>query len=125
MSGARAPGTIPVSLRDLHSPRASNPIHPGSNPGANLKSISHRCYSFEVAFVWELTEETIDLPLGCLHGGVCSERCVGERVARGYRQVAGLREGHAAYCRRGGGGGVRGHGGRRFGDIRLPADGAG
>jgi len=38
--------------------------HPGGNPGANLKSISHRCYLFEVAFVWELAEETIVLPLG-------------------------------------------------------------
>ena len=30
--------------------------HPGASPGANLKSISHRCYLFEVAFVWELTK---------------------------------------------------------------------
>ena len=44
--------------------------HPGGNPGANLKSISHRCYLFEVAFVWELSKETIVLPLGCLQGGV-------------------------------------------------------
>jgi len=36
---------------------------------ANFKSISHRCYLFEVAFVWELTKETIDLPLVCLQGG--------------------------------------------------------
>ena len=36
---------------------------------ANLESISHRCYLFEVAFVWELTKETIVLPLGCLQGG--------------------------------------------------------
>ena len=43
--------------------------HPGGNPGANLKSISHRCHLFEVACVWELTKEAIDLPLGCLHGG--------------------------------------------------------
>ena len=47
-------------------------IHPGGNPGANLKSISHRCYLFEVAFVWELTKETIVLPLGCLQGGGCA-----------------------------------------------------
>ena len=40
--------------------------HPGGNPGANLKSISH----FEVAFVWELTKETIHLPLGCLQIGL-------------------------------------------------------
>ena len=43
--------------------------HPGGNPGANLKSISHRCYLREVAFEWELTRETIYLPLGCLQGG--------------------------------------------------------
>ena len=42
--------------------------HPGGNPGANLKSIPHRCYLFEVAFVWEFTKETIVLPLGCLPG---------------------------------------------------------
>jgi len=46
--------------------------HPGGNPGANLKSISHRCHLFEVAFVWELTKEPIHLPLGCLQGGVQS-----------------------------------------------------
>jgi len=40
------------------------------NPGATLKSISHRCYLFEVAFVWELTKETIVLPMGCLQGGI-------------------------------------------------------
>ena len=49
--------------------RDSAGIHPGGNPGANLKSISHRCCLFEVAFVWELTKETIVLPLGCLQGG--------------------------------------------------------
>ena len=35
----------------------------------NLKSISHRCQLLEVAFVWDLTSETIYLPLGCLQGG--------------------------------------------------------
>ena len=53
--------------------------HPGGNPGANIKSISHRCYLEKVAFVWELTQETIVLPLGCLQGGFpsldsCRER---------------------------------------------------
>jgi len=43
--------------------------HPGGNPEANLKSISHRCHPILVACVWELTEETIHLPLGCLQGG--------------------------------------------------------
>ena len=35
---------------------------------ANLKSISHTCHPVLLAFLWELTEETIDLPLGCLPG---------------------------------------------------------
>ena len=50
------------------------PLHPGGNPAANLKSISHRCHPILVAFVWELTEETINLPPGYLQGGVCSSR---------------------------------------------------
>jgi len=54
--------------------RVGAPRHPGGNPEANLKSISHRCYLEEVAFAWELTKETIVLPLGCLHGGEMSER---------------------------------------------------
>jgi len=37
--------------------------------GQILSQISHRCYLSEVAFVWELTKETIVLPLGCLQGG--------------------------------------------------------
>ena len=37
---------------------------------AHLKLISHRCYLFEAAFVWELTSETIRLTLGCLQGGI-------------------------------------------------------
>jgi len=43
--------------------------HPGGSPGANLKSISHRYHPILVAFVWELTKETIQLPLGCLQDG--------------------------------------------------------
>ena len=43
--------------------------HPGIELRENLKSISHRCHLFEVAFVWELTKETINLPLSCLQGG--------------------------------------------------------
>ena len=46
-------------------------MHTGVELRANLKSISHRCHLFEVAFVWELTKETIHLPLGCLQGGSC------------------------------------------------------
>ena len=43
--------------------------HPRGNPGANFKSISHRRYLREVASEWELTRETMFLPLGCLQGG--------------------------------------------------------
>ena len=42
-------------------------LHPGGNPGENLKSISHRCYVREVASQLELTTETY-LPLDCLQG---------------------------------------------------------
>ena len=56
-------------------PRGGRPLtfrarsHPADNPGANLKSNFHRCYLISVAFVWELTKETIHLLLGCLQGG--------------------------------------------------------
>ena len=43
--------------------------HPGVELRANLESISRKCNLFEVAFPWELTEETIHLSLGCLQGG--------------------------------------------------------
>ena len=43
--------------------------HPRGNPGANLESIFHRSYLRKVAFEWELTQQTIYLPLGCLQGG--------------------------------------------------------
>ena len=48
--------------------------HPGGNPGANLKSISHKCHPILVAFVWELAKETIHFPLGCLQGGIGGPR---------------------------------------------------
>jgi len=44
-------------------------VHPGVELRANVKSISHRCYLCEVAFVRELTKETSVLALGCLQGG--------------------------------------------------------
>jgi len=58
-------------VQNPDAPRTAprRPHHPGGNPGANLNSISHRSYLFEVAFVWKLTKETIHLPLGCLQGG--------------------------------------------------------
>ena len=42
---------------------------PNAELRANIRSISHRCHPILVAFVWQLTKETIDLPLGCLQGG--------------------------------------------------------
>jgi len=56
--------------------------HPGGNPGANRKSLSHGCYLREVAFEWELTNETIYLPLGCLqHGADGPNRAQDRRVS--------------------------------------------
>ena len=49
--------------------------HLEGNPGENLESISYRCYLFEIALVWELTEETIVLHLGCLQGGEDLDWC--------------------------------------------------
>ena len=54
---------------------------PGVELRANPKSISHRCHLFEVALVWELAEETIHLPLGCLQGCVGTWRAL-RRVSR-------------------------------------------
>ena len=46
---------------------------PGVELRANLKTICHKCHLFEVAFVWELTERTNHLPLGCLQGSLWDE----------------------------------------------------
>ena len=45
-------------------------LHPGGNPGANLKSKFHTWHPILVAFVRKLTKETINSPLGCLQGGL-------------------------------------------------------
>ena len=66
------------------------PNHPGGSPGANVTSISHRCYPREVAFEWELTKETIYLPLGCLQGGGGGVVC--EPDGEGRHRVEGLAE---------------------------------
>ena len=47
-------------------------IHPGVEMRENLKSISHRYHLFEVTIVQELTKQTINLPRGCLQGGLRS-----------------------------------------------------
>ena len=66
----------------MRKPRRREAHHPGGNPGANLKSISH-CYPILVAFVWELTKETIHLPLGCLQVGHASAQTPPPRGSRG------------------------------------------
>ena len=38
--------------------------------GQIFSQLPYKCYLEEEAFVWELTQETIVLPLGCLQGGV-------------------------------------------------------
>ena len=59
-------GCLWVGLGDFSLLAAQNQaLDPGGNPGANLKSISHRCHPMRVAFVWDVTKETIHLPLGC------------------------------------------------------------
>jgi len=59
----------PPTPGEVASPPPFATNHPGVELRANLKSISHRCHLFEVAFAWGLTKETIHLPLGCLQGG--------------------------------------------------------
>ena len=64
--------------------------HPGGNPGANLNSISHTCHlRVRVAFVGELTKETIYLPLGCVQIGEAWGE--GSRVEDGWLTVQGQR----------------------------------
>ena len=58
---------------------------------ANLKSISHGFHLFEVPFVWELTQETIDLPLGCLQGGMAPDIIPGALISESEREGAGSR----------------------------------
>jgi len=43
--------------------------------GQFVSQISYRCQPILVAFVWESTQETIDLRLGCLQGG-CKFTCL-------------------------------------------------
>ena len=69
------PHLAPAGTPLRSCPRAWLSLSPGSashtqSPGANLLSISHRYCLREVAFEWELTQETIYLPLRCLQGEV-------------------------------------------------------
>ena len=67
LPSTRCPTPIPqkgVPSRTPPEPSILHPHHPGGNPGANLKSISHRCHSILVAFVWELYRFAPGLPPG-------------------------------------------------------------
>ena len=63
-----------------HLHRGEGVSRPGVELGTNLQSICHRCQPIRVACVWELTKETIHLPLGCLQDGLES-RDFGSRVS--------------------------------------------
>ena len=64
------PGFVPGSRSNAPA-HLDSMTHPGGNPGANRRSISHRSYLFNAAFVWELTKTTMrfapGLPPGRLH----------------------------------------------------------
>ena len=71
-------------VREQHTPGCEPPfglwglgfrVRPGGDPGAKSKSISNICRPTLVAFVWELTKETINLPPGCLQGGLGFRVC--------------------------------------------------
>ena len=56
---SRTPRTPSESFSWLKRRRmapSSASVHPGVELRENLKSISHRCFLFEIAFVWELTK---------------------------------------------------------------------
>ena len=66
-------------------------IKPGGNPGANLRSISHRCYLREVVFEWELKKETIYLPQSCLQGSKGLKKAI-RSYFEGWREDEAARE---------------------------------
>jgi len=73
--------------------------HPEVELRANLKPISQRCHPTLVAFAWELTKETLDLPLGCLQGGDGNEiiACFSfSRIEDGYDWL--IQTGHGVCC---------------------------
>ena len=72
-----AQGSSGLWTRPQQRGRGMFPTLETDNPGANLKPIYHICHPILVAFVWELTEETIHLPLGRLQGGMLSNEIEG------------------------------------------------
>ena len=73
------PGSSPCLTRERRL--APGALHPGVELRANRRSIHHRCRLFQVAFVLELTKETIYLPLGCLQHGI-SHRVLSKSFCR-------------------------------------------
>jgi hypothetical protein len=69
---ARLISKVDVLSIDVEGAELFVPPQPGVELRAKLQPISHRCHLYEVAFVYELTEETIHLPLSCLQGGLDS-----------------------------------------------------
>ena len=95
--------------RQVENSRSTRVRHTysGGNPEANRKSTSHRCHPILVACVWELTKETVNLPLGCLQGGETfvadflaaldvADRELERPVGDGVRHLAGRLQHHLA-----------------------------
>jgi len=59
-------------------------LYPEGNPGADLRSISHRCYLREISFAWDLTEETYICPW------VVSRVASNEETWFGVRRIKGF-----------------------------------
>ena len=78
-----------LAQRTQHIKLRKDCEHPPYNPGANLESFSDMCYLREVASELDLTQETIDLPLGSLQGEpnmhvVTSIKAPRERTSAGW-----------------------------------------
>ena len=68
---------LPAAFSAVMAAVREHQVHPGVELRANLEelrdffeSTSHRCHLEEVAFVRELTNETVHVPQGCLLGGL-------------------------------------------------------
>ena len=60
--------------------------HPAGNPGANLTSISHRCYLREVAFEWELTQKRHLFAPGLSRGRAAKFTCFVNNAKANHQQ---------------------------------------
>ena len=84
----REGGEVGGFVRAKAEQRRDALVHPGSNPGANLKSISHRCHPILVAFVWESTKVTTNIAPGLPPGRLERWGRAGERAGNGGRGLA-------------------------------------